>query len=371
MNWTTRAEYIYGQNNINNDIVYKKLYLFDLDNTIIKTASGKKFPQNKNDWEFINNQVVSTIQELASKESNLIGIVSNQGGLKNEQETNDWIYKLNKINEKLNNNIKFIFAALNHDRYRKPMLGSYHYIETQIPSIKNILKKNIYYIGDACGRENDFSDTDYKYAINGGFKFKTPEMLFLKEKSASCSIDYPKINYYTEQEQLNILNNISNLISNKNKVLIMCIGYPGSGKSFIRNQILKSNPKFVYTNNDDIKDKINNKQLVKNNNKITEHNFIINDNTNTCINKRNEELKKYDDYYKICIFFNYSKELANHLNYQRMYWYNKPLVSKIVYNIAGKNLLNSHFDKEFDSVIVIDKIFKDFNNFDNDISYYF
>lgn len=371
MNWITRPEYLYGQFNIRDDIEYKKLYLFDLDNTIVKTASGKKFPKDKNDWEFLNDKVKSTIINLASKETNLIGIVSNQGGLKNVQDTSDWIYKLNKINEELNNSIQFIFASLNHDRYRKPMIGSYQFIETQIPIIKKINKSKSYYIGDACGREEDFADTDYKYAINTGLKFKTPEMMFLNNKSASCSIDYPKINYYTDEEQNNIIQNIMNTISTHKKVLIMCIGYPGSGKSYIRKKILELNDNFVYTNNDDLKDKIQNKYLVKNNNKITNHNYIINDNLNTCINKREEELKKYDGYYKICIFFNYSKELANHLNYQRMYWYNKPLVSKIVYNIASKNLLNSHFDKEFDNVVIIDKIFNDFSNFDKNIKYYF
>jgi bifunctional polynucleotide phosphatase/kinase len=51
------------------------------------------------------------------------------------------------------------------------------------------------YVGDAAGRKksktykrNDFSDSDYKFALNCQFKFFTPEEFFLNEKS-----EYPKI----------------------------------------------------------------------------------------------------------------------------------------------------------------------------------
>ena len=46
------------------------------------------------------------------------------------------------------------------------------------------------YVGDATGRKNskkypknDFSNSDYKFAINCQFKFFTPKEFFLNEKS--------------------------------------------------------------------------------------------------------------------------------------------------------------------------------------------
>ena len=52
---------------------------------------------------------------------------------------------------------------------------------------KNVLtatKKEIdiklsFYCGDACGRENDFSDTDLKFALNLNIPVFTPEYIFL------------------------------------------------------------------------------------------------------------------------------------------------------------------------------------------------
>ena len=103
--------------------------------------------------------------------------------------------------------------------------------------------KKIYYIGDACGRKNDFSDTDIKFAENCKLKFKTPEIFFkptnYKQSDKEATISYPNLKYYDHDFLENLSNKISSKIKTKNKVLIMFIGFPASGKTFLRKYLMK------------------------------------------------------------------------------------------------------------------------------------
>jgi DNA 3'-phosphatase len=80
--------------------------MFDLDYTLIKTKSGKKFPINNLDWEFLYPEIPN---KLSAYSKSIIGIISNQKGLKNQNQINDWITKIKNIINGLN--IHFIFAS--------------------------------------------------------------------------------------------------------------------------------------------------------------------------------------------------------------------------------------------------------------------
>ena len=177
MNWNIQPNYIYGSNSdivTNNNV--KSIYLFDLDYTLIKTKSGKKFPVSKTDWELLFDNIPNKISNLKDC---VIGIISNQKGLKSDIQIRDWIDKIVDISKLIR--IDLVFASIKDDRFRKPLPGSWEFIKSNLTNIDwdklNNLNK-IYYIGDAFGREKDFSDTDIKYALNCRFKFKTPEIFF-------------------------------------------------------------------------------------------------------------------------------------------------------------------------------------------------
>jgi bifunctional polynucleotide phosphatase/kinase len=82
MAWIITNNYLFlnNKNNIKNN---KKIYLFDLDNTLITTLSGKVFPVDEYDWKFIYDSVEDKINSL-SKNHNTIGIITNQMGLKSD-----------------------------------------------------------------------------------------------------------------------------------------------------------------------------------------------------------------------------------------------------------------------------------------------
>ncbi len=354
-----------------------KIYLFDLDNTIIKTKSGKVFPLNKDDWLFLNNTTEKTINNLFYDNSNIVGIVTNQGGLKNKQLIDNWIDKIKSISKKLK--FSFIFASIKNDNFRKPLPSSWDYIKSNLLQGIPIqfTKKNIYYIGDAFGRKEDHSDTDLKYAINCGFKFKTPEVFFKYNlddiNSKSGTITYPNIFYYSEQEQNilfeSIFKHINKGINQNNNVLIVLIGYPASGKSFLRKQITNKFTEFVYNNNDDVNDKIIDNKLVKIND-LTSYKYIINDNTNTSLDSRKKFMSSFKNYYKIGIWFNYDFDINKHLNYMRMFWFGGKLISPVIYRTLAKKFTKPELDEGFNQLFEIDKVFHQFD-YSNKIQYYF
>jgi len=368
MNWNINEDFIFGFSETTNLNNIKKIYIFDLDNTIIKTKSNKKFPIDNNDWTWFNNDIPTKINSL---ENTINGIITNQRGLKSDILINNWIDKINNIIKKIN--INFIFASIKHDKYSKPLTASWDFIINKLLFSININKlidsNKIYYIGDAAGRYSDFSDTDIKYALNNKFRFKTPEQfLKINKKSINVDLNYPNFKYFTIKEQNNIFNNLFEIISSQKKVFIMLIGFPASGKSFLRNEIINKFPKFKYINNDDSKNNLDNKNLISKN--YYDHSYIIDDNTNMNSYKRYYKLNTFKFYYKIGIFFDYDINLAFHLNYVRMFWYSNELIPKVTFYTLKKYFNNNDIDKNFNTFITIDKVFHQLN-YDDKMKYYY
>lgn len=361
----------YDKNFKLSNIQINKILLFDLDNTLIKTKSGRVFPIDSNDWEFLHQNIL-IINELYK--NNICGIITNQLGLKNQNLINNWIDKIKQINKLLN--FHFVFVSISNDNFRKPLPSSWDYINTNYLSgidIKSFIKsKKIYYIGDAFGRPKDHSDTDIKYAINCGFKFKTPEAFFNFNKipeNLTGNITYPLVTYYDKEEQEKLFNQIFNYIKTGDKIIIVMIGFPASGKSFLRKEIIKKYPDFKYTNNDDLNDKITDDNLVKSN-QLEKYNYCIEDNTNLSTKSRKNIIDKYSDYKKIGIWFNYDMDTYKHLNYMRMYWFGTKLINQIIYRTLNKSYIVPEVFEGFDVVIEINKVFHNFD-YDNKIKYYF
>lgn len=371
--WVIESNYIYGFNDEKMKSNLKEInviYMFDLDYTLIKTKSGKKFPINKNDWELLYAVIQNKIKKIAGLNS-LIGIISNQKGLKNKEQKEDWIYKIKQIDKVIS--LDFVFASVTDDRFRKPLPGSFEFMKEKFINIdwdKLLNEKKIYYIGDAFGRETDFSDTDIKYASNNNLKFKTPEVFFNinKENGKTGSITYPKIEYFSPQAQTKLFDDLDKIIGSKKKIIIITIGLPASGKTFLRKELIKRYPQFYYSNNDDVQDKVQSRMLIKN--ISTNYDYVIDDNTNLDDKTRNTKLAKFNDYYKIGIWFDYELDICMHLNWMRMYWFGGKLLPKVTYYTLRKKFDSKLVDKGFDKFIKINKVFSEFN-FDDKIKYYF
>lgn len=157
-----------------------KVLFADLDGTLINTYSGDTFPRGVWDMEF-RFDVWDKIKEL---KFDYIFIVSNQGGIEkgfvnSDRFVNKMEYIVSSLIEYTNNsNIFYDFCTSNDksDYYRKPNPGMLEdLVECTCALGPDFPKENILMIGDASGKEGQFSDSDKKCAENFGIAYMDVE----------------------------------------------------------------------------------------------------------------------------------------------------------------------------------------------------
>lgn len=157
----------------------KPIVIFaDLDGTLIKTHSGEIFPQGIWDMRF-NFPALDMIRAVQPK---CLLIVTNQGGIEkgfvNERNfTFKMEYICRSIKEYTGAHTEYSYCISNDpdNKYRKPNIGMID------PLMIRMIKKNIIdngistddilMIGDASGKDGQFSDSDKKCAEKAGFQY--------------------------------------------------------------------------------------------------------------------------------------------------------------------------------------------------------
>ncbi|CAA7267972.1 unnamed protein product [Cyclocybe aegerita] len=163
-----------------------KVAVLDLDGTVIKSEFGTKSANGKPSFEWWRSCVPDKLKEL-HESGYAILLVSNQGIKPGALKT--WKEKIPLIGQALNTVPFRILAAIQKDRFRKPMPGMWYEIERVFKEENvEIDKSSSFFVGDAAGRQYgkgkaDFSSTDRKWAENVGVKFYTPEVCFTLSKA--------------------------------------------------------------------------------------------------------------------------------------------------------------------------------------------
>lgn len=203
----------------------------DADGTLIETISGKTFPVDNNDWTFRSDVIKSLKLIMNAENSPLLFIITNQGGI--EQGYNNH-FELRKKFDTIKDHLLTGYNIKVEEVLMSPY-SSYHYTRKPYPefayrmAIKYQLDlKNSLMIGDASGiklpsyvyrvasgewkysdtlgskkivneediakieetengrhviyKRNDFSNSDYMFAVNSGMKYLDVE------KFASLSV---------------------------------------------------------------------------------------------------------------------------------------------------------------------------------------
>ena len=163
-----------------NDKLKNKTVIFcDLDRTLIETISGETFP--KGIWDMrIKFDVLNAIKKLNPE---YILIVSNQGGIeKGFVDTYDFFaksqYIARAIKEYCGCECYAMYCEYNDklSYYRKPNTGMLEsLLERYVGDDFDYIKQKSLMIGDASGKEGQFSDSDKKTAENFGIDYMDVE----------------------------------------------------------------------------------------------------------------------------------------------------------------------------------------------------
>lgn len=348
--------YIFIMNYVShNGLIYKtidiqskvdvKIASFDLDNTLIKTKSGKTFAQSFDDWMPLYDNIRDKLIELITM-NYIIVIFTNQKKLPDD---NIDLFCQKVVNIMTSFNIspdKYTYYISNMDnRFRKPMTGMYDALISN-NNIISIDIENSYYCGDAGGRiflnkkiEKDFSITDLFFARNIKLNFKYPEEVFNKAINTFFVNDPyadASLKIWIYEKKLIPWNLITDFSQREGKKIIMMVGAPASGKSSLSQLILKKyvNFKYEYFNSDIQGQKMFKLFSVA----VNSNSNVIIDNTNSSLTTRNKYYEVASDYKVLIIYFDFPKELCYHLNNYRTQKGLKERLPMMVYNIYYKKL---------------------------------
>lgn len=156
----------------------KKVLFIDLDGTLIKTISGKTFPEDITDFRIQLPVLDKIIEKLPNLKK--FFIVTNQDNLKSAFKQYDfqaklyaiedicWEYLNNRFANSVGSDAQYCTSMDKTDLYRKPNTAMLENLFTQW-EVKS--KEECIMIGDASGKPGDFSDSDKKCAENFGIDY--------------------------------------------------------------------------------------------------------------------------------------------------------------------------------------------------------
>ena len=351
----------------------KKLLSFDLDDTLItfgksgKSKSPNKTKETPYKFTFDLNKVKSKLDEY-QKNDYILAVFSNQNGItQGHIKESEFKEKIDKI---FTQELKYpiiTFFAKEKDYYRKPCIGMFDLFQKKFNNDILLDINECIFVGDAAGRKksntyerNDFSNSDYKFALNCGFKFFTPEEFFLNEKS-----DYPEIINTLHEYDKNNNDHIKYDISPNHKEAIILIGSPGSGKStFTENNLTPKG--YIRINQDTLKTRQKVIKCIEEN--VEKGNKIVIDSTNPEKNGRGDYIKICKKHGYLIRAFNFlvTKELAMHLNNLRTINKNRKHLSGYVNAIPihtfFKNYEEPKKEEGFDDIVNVNFVPGPFDN---------
>jgi bifunctional polynucleotide phosphatase/kinase len=232
-----------------NDFRYrKKIAAFDYDHTLVKPKSKSTFNKNVDDWMWLRPNIPDIVRDFYEKGYGIVIFTNQSKRFKREQ--------IEIAMAELGVPCK-VFIAFKK-KYKKPD-----------PFLFNLYKRDgfdferSFFVGDALGREGDWSDSDRDFAINCGLKYFSPEEIFPFGEKEEKAIDVKELG---DQE------------------VVVMMGYPGSGKSTYAEKYFGDAEGYAVLHRDDLKTEAKVKKEVRRH--LGEGNSVVVDATHPSVEKR-------------------------------------------------------------------------------------
>jgi bifunctional polynucleotide phosphatase/kinase len=280
-----------------NDFRFRtKIASFDFDHTLVTPKDNRTFPKDIDDWQFIRSSVPEILKDYYDKGYCII-IFSNQTKL----------WKTTQIENVLKSLDIPVYISVAYDKDdKKPNTNMFDLAVS------------------------DWSDSDKLFANNIGINLKTPEEIFPFQKITGTVSE-------------------SDIILQEIQEVIILVGYPGSGKSYLVGRIFNNNDQYVILSGDILKTSA---KMIKNAKPLlTNGKSVIFDATNPTIAKRAEYIKLAQEYNipVRCIYVSTSFEESLYRNNQRP---KENIVPKIAYYVYRKKFEMPTKEENMEVIIV-------------------
>ncbi|CAE8615748.1 unnamed protein product, partial [Polarella glacialis] len=150
-----------------------KIAGFDLNDTLVSSKIGAPgYSVTISDWKLYNDRVLLKLREAHEQGYKLV-MFTNQGNIKSALEgKRSQAFKAYVDAFLQATGLPFlVLAATQRDRFRKPDVGMWEYVEQKANAGLPVNRSESFYVGDAAGGEGEHSADDVDFARAVGVKF--------------------------------------------------------------------------------------------------------------------------------------------------------------------------------------------------------